>query len=58
MSSDEDVPESNAIDAEDAEAFEDHTADESILQDRDDADPLAPLKPPFPVMTASPGPPG
>jgi hypothetical protein len=35
------------LDEEDAEAFEDRTADEEKAQDRDDADPLAPLKPPF-----------
>jgi hypothetical protein len=47
MNSGDTSPETDAIDAQDAEAFEDHTAEETILQDRDDADPLAPLKPPF-----------
>jgi hypothetical protein len=35
-------------DTDDMEAFEDHHADEDRLQDLDDADPTAPLKPAFP----------
>jgi hypothetical protein len=35
------------LDEEDAEAFKDDTALAGEEQDADDADPLAPLKPPF-----------
>ena len=40
----------------DLDAFEDHSARESALQDEDDADPLAPLKPAFPSVDADPEP--